>query len=133
MENSSKRLGYKLFKENFKFEPYLDILTYKNRITFCKFRTGNHRLPIETGRWNGIDHGNRLCNICTDAEIGDEFHYILQCKSLANERKLYLSQSFSRGFNTLKFGQLFQIKNKPKLTKLCKFIRVLQYHACPPV
>ena len=34
--------------------------------------------------------------------------------------------------NTLKFGQLFQIKNKTKLTKLCKFIRVLHYHASPP-
>ena len=36
MENSSKGLYYKLFKENFEFEPYLNILTYKNRITFCK-------------------------------------------------------------------------------------------------
>jgi hypothetical protein len=79
-----------------------------------------------------IYHGNRLCNISADTEIGDEFHYILQCKSLANERKLYPSQYFSRGINTLKFGQLFQNKNKPKLTKLCKFIRVLQYHASPP-
>jgi hypothetical protein len=39
-------------------------------------------------------HVNRLCNICIDAEIGDEFHYILQCKSLINERKLFLSQYF---------------------------------------
>ena len=41
-------------------------------------------------------HVNRLCNtcICIDAEIGEEFHYILQCKSLINERKLFLSQSF---------------------------------------
>ena len=77
---------------NFEFEPYLDILTYKNRITFCKFRTSNHRLSIETGRWNVIDHGNRLCNICTDAEIGEECHCILQCKSLADERILYPSQ-----------------------------------------
>jgi hypothetical protein len=59
----SKGLCYKLFKVNFEFEAYLDILTYKNRITFCKFRTGNHRLPIETGKWNDVDHGNRLCNI----------------------------------------------------------------------
>ena len=125
MENWSNGLCYKLFTENFEFEPYLDIWTYKNRITFCKSRTGNHRLPIETGRWNGIDLGNRLCNICTDVEIGDEFHYIPQCKSLANERKLYLNQYFSRRINTLTFGELFQNKNKPKLTKLCKFIRVL--------
>ena len=54
-ENSSKGLYYKLFKDNFEFEPYLDILTYKKRITFCKFRTGNHRIPIETGRCNGND------------------------------------------------------------------------------
>jgi hypothetical protein len=107
MENSSKGLCYRLFKVNFEFEPYLDILSYKNRITFCKFTTGNHRLPIETGRWNGIDHGNILCNICTDAKIGDEFHYILQCKSLVNERNLYMTQYFLHRTNTLKFGQLF--------------------------
>ena len=64
MENSSKGLCYKLLKENFEFEPYLDILTYKDRITFCKFRTGNYRLPIDTGRWNGIDRENRsFCHI----------------------------------------------------------------------
>jgi hypothetical protein len=76
MENSLKRLYYKLFL-----------------------------LPIETGRWNGIYHGNRLCNICTDAEIGDEFLCILQCKSLENERKLHMRQYFSCRINTLKFGQ----------------------------
>ena len=75
-----------------------------------------------------IDHANRLCTICTDAEIGDEFHYILQWEYWANERKFYLSQYFSHIINTLKFGQLFQIKDKPKPTKLCKFICVLQYH-----
>ena len=52
IENSSKEIYYKIFKENFEFEPYLDLLAYKNIITLCKFRTGNHRLPIETGRWN---------------------------------------------------------------------------------
>ena len=61
-----------------------------------------------------------------DAEIGDEFHYILQCKSLANERKLYPSQYFTYRINTLKFGQLFQIKNKPELMKL-------QIHSCSTI
>jgi hypothetical protein len=36
--------------ENFEFETYLDILSDKDRITLCKFRTCNHRLPIEIGR-----------------------------------------------------------------------------------
>ena len=42
-----------------------------------------------------IDHGNRLCNICTDADIGDEFHYILQCEYLANEKILLESIFFT--------------------------------------
>jgi hypothetical protein len=37
MEDTSKRLCYKLFKENFEFEPYLDILTYKNIKTESQF------------------------------------------------------------------------------------------------
>jgi hypothetical protein len=49
-ENSPKGLSYRLFKENFEFEHYLDILPDKDRITYCRFRTGNHRLPIETTR-----------------------------------------------------------------------------------
>ena len=112
MESSSKGLCYKLFKENSELESFLDNLTYKNRITLCEFRPGNHRLPTETGRWNGIDHGNISCNICTDAKIGDEFHYIRQCKFLDNENNLYLSHYFSHRINTctLKFGQLFQLK-----------------------
>ena len=35
-----------------------------DRITYCRFRTGNHRLPIETGRWHRIERQNRHCNLC---------------------------------------------------------------------
>jgi hypothetical protein len=52
MENSSKGICYILFKENFEFETYLDILSDKDRITLCKFR------PY------------RICHICQTAEIG---------------------------------------------------------------
>jgi hypothetical protein len=46
---------FRLFKDNFEFEHYLDILPDKDRITYCRFRTGNHRLPTETGRWHSIE------------------------------------------------------------------------------
>ena len=39
MENSSKGICYRLFKENFEFEKYLDILSDKDKITLCIFRT----------------------------------------------------------------------------------------------
>jgi hypothetical protein len=48
-------LNHRIFKENFEFENYFRILEDKDIYTLCKFRTTNHKLPIETGRWNNID------------------------------------------------------------------------------
>jgi hypothetical protein len=52
------KIYYRLFKDNFEFENYFNILEDKDIYTLCKFRTTNHKLPIETGRWNGIDREN---------------------------------------------------------------------------
>jgi hypothetical protein len=40
------------------------VLEDKDIYTLCKFRTTNHKLPIETGRWNNIDRVNRICTKC---------------------------------------------------------------------
>jgi hypothetical protein len=41
-----------------------------------QFRTANHKLPIEIGRWNNTNRNNRICTHCNKNELGDEFHYI---------------------------------------------------------
>jgi hypothetical protein len=64
-----------------------DSLNDKNRFTFCRFRTSNHRLPIEVGRWTNVERHNRLCQLCQSREIGDEFHYVLQCPNFVTDRK----------------------------------------------
>ena len=51
IRNSPKVLNYRLYKHNLEFESYLNILPDKDAITFCKFRTCNHYLHIEKGRW----------------------------------------------------------------------------------
>ena len=43
-----------IFKEELKFENYLYILEDKDKFTFCRFRTSNHRLPVEVGRWKKL-------------------------------------------------------------------------------
>jgi thioester reductase-like protein len=48
LENSPKALNYRLYKQIFEFENYFNILENKNIFTFCKFRTTNTKLPIET-------------------------------------------------------------------------------------
>ena len=87
LQISPKALSYRLFKSDFRFEKYLDVLNDKNRFTFCRFRTSNHRLPIEVGRWTNVERHNRLCQLCQSREIGDEFHYVLQCPNFVTDRK----------------------------------------------
>lgn len=74
---------------NFGFEKYIDILPVKIRKNFIKFRTSNHRLPVETGRWYtcSIHLNERLCLLCNKGLIADEFHYILECSALEEMRK----------------------------------------------
>jgi hypothetical protein len=82
-------------------------------------------LPIEIGRWQGIERQNRTCNICDKNEIGDEFHYVLQCPSLYDDRRRLLDSTYLTRVNVLKFANLFQSRNKIKLRHLCKFIKII--------
>ena len=77
LSDSLTGLNYRIFKESFGFEKYLDKLTTKERITFCRFCTCNHKLPIETGRWINVERNERKCIFFDKNDIGDEFHYIL--------------------------------------------------------
>ena len=57
---------------------YLNIRSsFESRITYCKFRTGNHNLPVEAGRWEKpkIDHEKRLWDLY-HKYIGDEYHFL---------------------------------------------------------
>jgi hypothetical protein len=52
VHNSPKAFNYRIFKTDFKFEEYFNILDEQNSLLLCKFRTTNHKLPIEKGRNN---------------------------------------------------------------------------------
>ena len=41
----------RIFKDSFKFANYFNMLEDKDICTLCKFRTKNHKLPIETEGW----------------------------------------------------------------------------------
>jgi hypothetical protein len=44
-------------------EVYFDILDNKNVVELCRFRTANHKLPIEIGRWNNTNRNNRMNSV----------------------------------------------------------------------
>ena len=85
----------------------------KNRFTLYRFRTSNHRLPIEVVRWANVERHNRLCQLCQSGEIGDELHYVLQCPNCATVRKKLIPKYLFNRPNALKLSSLFN-KKKPE-------------------
>ena len=59
VHNSPKAFNHRIFKTDFKFDEYFNILDEHNSLLLCKFRTTNHKLPIEKGRWSNIPRENR--------------------------------------------------------------------------
>ena len=98
--------NYNSFKENLKLEQYFNILPDYIWTNLIRYRTANHYLPIETGRWNNIPLENRLCTLCEINDIGDEYHYLLVCNVFTETRKQLLKPYYYVRPNTLKYKEL---------------------------
>jgi hypothetical protein len=103
-----------------------------NYINYSRFRTTNHYLPFETGRWRNIDRENRYCNLCNCQKLGDEYHYVLECSSLNDKRKQLLPKYFMKRHNVVKFFELLSTKKQSLLRKLCIFIKHINKVFCTP-
>ncbi len=85
------------------------------------------------GRLNNIERNERLCHLCETGNIGDEFHYLLECSFFRDTRKQFLDKYYCNHANIIKFSKLMNMKKRPKLRKLCQFIRfILNRNVCPP-
>ena len=77
--DEGKLRTYKLFKQNFGLELYLDIIhDISMKRNICSFRISAHRLQIERGRHTGTNIDERLCNHCNAVE--DETNFLFECK-----------------------------------------------------
>lgn len=119
---SSKAIAYFCFKREFTLEKYFILLPRKLYTQFYRIRTGNHKLPVETGRWDGTELQERTCSLCTLNDIGDEFHYIITCPYFQVDRRKYLKPYYIQRPSMYKFCELLNSKNKVVLTKLSKFV-----------
>ena len=127
INNDSKYSNYRLFKTTFEFENYLIKTPHQFLKFIIRFRTRNHRLPIETGSWSGIKSVERKCPLCKcSSSIADEFHYLLECKSLENERKRFIDKKYYTNPNVIHFKSLMScLNNQSRYIKLCKFIKAI--------
>lgn len=128
LNNSNKGKNYSVFKSKVDLEKYLLILKKKDHMPLVKLRTGNHHLPVETGRWNNIDISDRKCNLCNLNDVGDELHYVLKCPFFNQNRLIYIKQYFWKRPSTLKFSQLMTSTSPKQLLNLSKFVQsILKY------
>jgi len=121
----NKCINYRIFKSDFGIEPYLQMLPDELRIKYTKFRCRNHKLPVEAGVFAGLERSKRVCTICDSQEIGDEFHYIINCNFFSKERKLLIDKYFYTHPSTEKFGKLLQSHDQSKLVKMSKFVKII--------
>lgn len=60
---SSKESFYFNFKQNLELQKYYIALSPSSYIRIFKLRTAEHKLPIETWRWDETDIADRKINV----------------------------------------------------------------------
>ena len=115
---------YRLFKSNFEISKYVSILPTHLCKVFMAFRTRNHRLPVETGRWRSFPFRERICHFC-NKDIGEEYHMTLVCEKFKIDRCKYVKPYYYRNPNILKFRDLMNVSSKKHLLHLCLFIQII--------
>ena len=120
--NSDKCYNYHIFKSNYECEDYIQKLPFKYWRALCRFRTCNHKLPVERGRYSNIPRHRRFCNVCDSDVLGDEMHFILECTGLLELRKQYLPTWCHKNPNTLKFKNIMSHGDYMVLLNLAKYI-----------
>lgn len=86
---SRKEATYFSFKSNFQLESY--ILKAKKqhlRRIIAEFRTGQHWLRVQTGRYAGLKYAQCVCERCASG-IDDEDHAIFTCAAYKHLRERY--------------------------------------------
>ena len=95
------------------------------------FRTTNHKLTIEIRIRRKINRDLRICQVCQGRGLDDEFHYFFECSSFVNERRIYIESIYRNRPNVVKYSNLMSSENVSVLSKLCKFIRIVNKRVCP--
>jgi hypothetical protein len=78
---------YRKFKFIFRYETYIsDIRNISHRNILTRFRTSNHKLHIETGRYTRpiTPVENRICSNCNSKSVEDELHFLMYCPKFEN-------------------------------------------------
>ena len=94
--NSQKFEFYNVFKDRYTPSTYLDVTRKNpNRKTLVKLRISNHKLNIETGRYDKISRCHRICPVY-GLNIEDEIHFLFNCPKYSSIREDFFNKIENR-------------------------------------
>ena len=94
---------YTKFKKDFGTEEYLTgFMSRQQRSLLAKFRGGILPLHVETGQWQNVAWEDRLCKLCNQNCVEDEFHFLCICE-LYNHQRISLFEKVDKFIYLLKF------------------------------
>ena len=110
-------------------EPYTKLSDKESRRWLAKFRCSDHSLRIETGRRQGLKPEERICLMCDNMTVEDEFHFLISCPKYDQLRlKLfkYISEKVPN-FDNLpqrhKFTYILSCENMNIIRRLVSFLK----------
>ena len=88
----SKLELYSNIKSSYRRETYIDD-DVQTRKCITQIRLSAHKFPIEQGRYRNIPREQRICNLCCNNLVGDEFHYLFICNefSLTQRKQTFIN------------------------------------------
>lgn len=124
VNNSSKAYHYRNFNTTFQVQFYVNINLpgHLSRI-LARLRCSAHELKVETGRHNGIPREQRICTLCSNNQVEDEFHLVLQCPIYADLRHRFIPKRYiKRHACPNDFYALMQSHNESVITRLTHYL-----------
>ena len=124
-EESPKCHFYKYIYDDHNLQFYLSRpVNYMFKPLISRYHLHAHSLNIETGRYYNIDRHARICNMCNNNDIEDEYHFILECSKYVEIRRKYIKPYYCINPSAFILTQLLSVQNIKELNNLGKYWKV---------
>ena len=110
--NKPKLRTYVKCKSMYETEHYISSdIPFKYRSILARLRCGILPLELEIGRYHGIPESERVCKICKNGSIENEFHFLFQCAPYQNLRLAFFDnmQNKIEQFAAMDFDSKFKV------------------------
>ena len=130
LTNVNNKHIYAQFKNQYNTEKYCNLnLKRSQRSLIAKLRLGILPIRVETGRYNNTIRQERICLICNNGNIEDEYHVMFYCEVYKASRSTLLTYAshIEKDFRTFNDTQKleFLTTNINLIRKTACFIQII--------